>query len=263
MIRGFIDDSEQEEVFVLAGWVTDYQTWELFTEKWRAVLDEPPAIKYFKHHEAKGEPPRGEFEGWPETDIATKMQKLTEVICGHPMYGAISGVNLEVYKSAFADSIVPLKVLRTFMKNTHHFKSCVYSMSAMILQIEVDRGNTEDRVDLVFDENEGLMSDCIAFYNSIKEHLPEAKRNIAGTITQANDKDVEALQAADFLAGQFTIQRRLGYAETYYRQMDNAHLIADSPAYMPSFEDMPKLIAAFNVWWATTQTERAKKKGLK
>jgi hypothetical protein len=81
------------------------------------VPDEKPSIKYFKHHDAKGQPPTGEFERWSESDIAEKLQKLTNVICSHKMYGVISGINLEVYKQAFSDSIVPLKLLRTFMKN--------------------------------------------------------------------------------------------------------------------------------------------------
>ena len=65
MIRGYFDESAHGNVFLIAGWVADFETWERFTADWRSVLDSEPSIRYFNHHEAKGEPPSGEFAGWP------------------------------------------------------------------------------------------------------------------------------------------------------------------------------------------------------
>jgi hypothetical protein len=260
MIRAFIDDSEGADIFVLAGWVTDYKTWDSFTDDWRATLDESPKINYFKHHEAKGEPPTGQFEGWSADDVSAKMQRLTEVICRHDMYGVICGINMDDYRAAFAGSVLPFKQLRTFMKNIHHFSNCVHATASWVLKIQLHRGKTEDRVDLVFDEMEGLMADCIAFYDSAKNLFPEDMKNIAGILTEGNDKEVEALQAADFLAGQCTTARRLGNYETYYRQMEKAHEIYQLPAYMPSFDQIPELIRLFNMAWSTEQLKRSASK---
>ncbi len=91
MIRAFFDESEQGDVFLVAGWVTDYDTWERFTKDWRATLDAVPSIQYFKHHEAKSDPPTGQFEGWNVEKAEAKIQALVDVICRYEMYGVTSG----------------------------------------------------------------------------------------------------------------------------------------------------------------------------
>ena len=52
LVRGFYDDSEQDGLLIMAGWVADYTVWESFTEDWRTALDTDPRIPYFKHHDA-------------------------------------------------------------------------------------------------------------------------------------------------------------------------------------------------------------------
>jgi hypothetical protein len=120
MIRGFFDDSAQGDVFLIAGWVTDYETWERFTADWRAALDSDPAIQYFKHHEAKGDPPTGQFEGWSVEQVDAKISKLVDVICRHEMYGVCSGLNVRTHNAAFATSIASAKQIRSVLKLIHY-----------------------------------------------------------------------------------------------------------------------------------------------
>jgi len=259
MIRGFLDESAQGDVFVLAGWVTDHNTWKSFSEDWQTALDESPAIQYFSHHEAKGEPPSGEFKDWPIEQVQAKMDRLADVICRHEMYGVVSGLNLEVFRAAFSESIVPWKVLRTVMKHIHEYHSVVFSTHALILQIQLDRGNRTDKVDLILDEQVGLTGECIDLYKQFKERpeFPPEKKAIAGLMTEANDKDVAALQAADFLAGQVTTAYRLGAPESYYQRIGEAHHIYQSQAYFPSFDKIPDLIRLFNMWWSIRRIDKA------
>src|SRR5271165_5783719 len=91
MIRSFVDDSSDGNVYLLGGWVADYSEWERFSDDWAQALREEPGIDYFRHHEAKAAIPEGQFKDWPESDVNTKMTKLVDVICAHEMYGIVSG----------------------------------------------------------------------------------------------------------------------------------------------------------------------------
>jgi hypothetical protein len=256
MIRGFFDDSSDGSIFLVAGWVTDYQTWERFSKNWRDALDENPKINYFRHHEAKSDPPSGQFEGWSPGQIEAKMRRLANVICKHEMYGVVSGLNIDAHMAAFDGSAASWKQLRSVIKPIHCFHSCAFSASALILQIQIDRGLIQQKVDLVFDETNGLLGECIEVYNRVKEFFPLDKKAIAGTLTEADDKDVEALQAADLLAGQLITGRRLGFTEEYYRSLWKAHTIYESRAYLPGLDQIPELIKLFNVAWSTRQLSR-------
>jgi len=251
-IRGFLDESEQGNTFILAGWVSDRATWERFSEDWYAAIREAPAIEYFKHHEAKGEPPTGQFAGWPRKHINAKMNQLVDIICAHEMYGVISGLDLSIYEAAYSESIAHRKQLRSAMKNIHPYNVCVFSMSALVLQIQIDR-KCRETVDLIFDEMTGLFDECKDTYNDFKQRpdFPLDKKAIAGAFSQANDKDEVPLQAADLLAGLETTSQRLKYVGGYYTRLRKAHKIYVSPAYFPSFDGIPELIRLFNVAWST------------
>lgn len=260
MIRGFFDESEQGDVFLIAGWVADYDIWTTFTEEWRAVLDGEPSIQYFKHHEAKSDPPSGQFLGWSPQQIDEKISRLVDVVCRHEMYGVTSGLNTATFNAAFYDSVVPRRTLRSVLKLTHHYHSCVFSTQAMVLQIQIDeRRQTEKKVDVIFDEMSGLMAECIAFYDEFKQQLSPDKKAIAGTMTEASDKEVEALQAADLLAGQLTTNLRLGTPEEHAKRLFATHQIFQAKAYMPNFDQIPDLVRTFNVAWSSMKLERAKK----
>jgi hypothetical protein len=255
MIRGYFDESAQGNVFLIAGWVAGFETWARFTEDWRTALDSEPAIRYFKHHEAKSDPPSGEFAGWSIEAIEAKLTKLVDVICRHQMYGVCSGLNVATHNAAFTSSIASFKQLRSVLKLVHHYHACVFSTHATVIQIQVDRGEHK-RVDLVFDEMSGMMAECITFYREAKENFPPQKKAIAGSMTEANDKEVEALQAADLLAGQIAATLRLP-PENHYRRMADTHKIWFSRAYTPKFDEIPELVSRFDTAWFMLQLRKA------
>jgi hypothetical protein len=256
MIRAFFDESGQGDIFLMAGWVTDDQTWERFSKDWTAALQHDPPIRYFKHHEAKGDPPSGEFVGWSKKQIEDKITTLVDVICRHEMYGVTSGLKVSTHKAAFAKAVMPRKQLRSVLKGTHHYQSCVFSAHAMVIQMQTEGGHMDKIVDCVFDEMSGLLGECISIYKKLKPLYPKEKRAIAGSMTQANDKKVAALQAADLLAGQLTTNLRLGHPEKHYQRLAKAHKIYHSPAYFPRFDKLPELVAYLNAVWSTLQLTR-------
>jgi len=183
------------------------------------------------------------------------MSLLTDVICRHEMYGAIAGLDIQTHDAAFY-STVPRKQLRSVIKPISPYHSCLLSASALVLQVQVDSGNTQNRVDLVFDETSGLLGECVEVYKRLKEHFPEDKRKIAGTITEANDKDVVALQAADFLAGQRVVSDRHGFMQKYHQRMDEGHRIYETCANLQGLDEIREVMKYFEKVWAKSVTSK-------
>src|ERR1043165_950539 len=212
MFRAFFDESEAEPVYLLAGWVTTAEEWAKFDAAWNAVLAADPSIRYFRHHDAKML--KGPFEAWSNEDAQAKLHALVKVICDHEMYGVSTGLNTTTWKQAFQSELSP-KRLKGILKITHHYQSCFHSAVAMVMQRQLELGRASDVVDLVFDQQDGLLKESIKHSSQFKVTFPPDVQKIAGEISVGNDKDTPALQAADLLAGQLTTILKSGPNPTY------------------------------------------------
>ena len=129
----------------------------------------------------------------------------------------------------------------------------------MVFQAQLERGERTERVDFVFDEMSGLLEECIQFYEAARSIFPPASRAIAGSIVAGNDNVVVALQAADLLAGQATLNLRLGRPDTYWAKMATAHPIYQTTAYLPQFETVSELVNQVDTYWTALQSVRGLK----
>ncbi len=77
--QAFFDDSGSgAPVFVLSGFVDPVYRWEDFSEKWQALLEESPTLKYFKMREAAHL--CGEFGGMKAAHRNERIQKFFHLI---------------------------------------------------------------------------------------------------------------------------------------------------------------------------------------
>lgn len=257
MIRAFVDDSSDGSISLLGGWVANNSEWERFSHNWAEVLREAPKIDYFRHHEAKTDPPTGQFTNWTKELIDSKITKLVEVICDHEMYGVVVGLKLDTHWKAFEGSVLSRKQLQSVLKLVYPYHFCFFAFTACVLQIEREHGNSDQRVDFVFDEQGQLLKTCVKVYRQFKADFPAELKAIAGTVSEANDKHIAALQAADLLVGQMVTQFRLAQPETFFQKMVTCHKVFSSTAYVPSFETIPNIISGLNVAWSTKRRRRA------
>src|SRR5215208_2476822 len=87
VLQAYIDDSGSEPtdpLFVLGGFVSQAADWAVFSDEWKAVLDIPPTLEYFKMSEANSL--REQFDpsrGWNEKLADIRVNLLCDVVCNH------------------------------------------------------------------------------------------------------------------------------------------------------------------------------------
>lgn len=249
MVRAYFDESSDGQVFLIGGWVGKDDEWDKFSTEWSSILQKPPAIRYFSHHESKSI--KGQFNGWTPQQIEAKTLALTEVLCRRDVYGIITGLNLSALDFVFKNSVLPKKQIQNILRGLHEYQLCFFSVTAAVVQTQLERGATQDTVEFVFDQQTGLLKKCAKFYRQFKDKMPTEKKAIAGTVVEASDKDNPALQAADLLVGQVTTNLRLGKPELPLRRMACNLSIMSTTAYPPGFESFPDLVSQLNVILST------------
>ena len=116
------------------------------------------------------------------------------------------------------------------------------------------------RVDFVFDEQGELLKTCIEVYREFKVKFPPELKALAGNVSEADDKQVPSLQAADFLVGQMATQFRVPKPEPFFQKMVTCHRVLSSTAYAPNFETIPTIIRRLNATWSTKHLSSVKTK---
>ena len=184
----YADESETEghPSFVLAGFLARAEQWALFSDDWKAVLDEPPAIPAF--HMA---------DCW-HNGTSRLLPKLLDVIKTHHILGF--AVSLD--KKEF-DNVIVGKIAK---EADNLYVSALNFIISFVIKWQIDNGINE-RVDFVFDEKNELSGKIQQDYKKV---LPMLDERIASRLLSIPDflKDdkVRPLQAADVLA--WSIRRR-------------------------------------------------------
>lgn len=267
-LRIFADESEiqkgQREVFSLGGWIADVETWERFSDDWNGVLAKPPAIVYFKHHEAKSL--CGQFLDWRPQDADLKILSLAEVIDRHidpkrQQYGVLTGMRPEVLRKILKESPATRKQIKSVLKVVSCYDFCFHSLVGMVLRHQFSL-KTGQVVDFIFDAHSSF-DDCVKLYRKMKKEMPAELAAIAGTVIEGDDKKLAPLQAADLLVGQLGANLRNGSPEEPFKLLNRVPRILFSPlrwkedAVLTGFAST---LEVFNLFWSSLMIEKASKK---
>src|SRR2546422_11124000 len=81
----YMDESYDDDVFVLAGFAAPVDEWEKFSKEWRDALALAPAVPILKTGDAMGL--KGSFYRWTLEERDAKLQTLYSVIDAHVSFG--------------------------------------------------------------------------------------------------------------------------------------------------------------------------------
>jgi hypothetical protein len=249
MLKAFFDEaSDNTSDFLMAGWLARFDEWERFSDAWAAELKFPPAIEYFNHNEALGN--KDQFKGWTDSARDKKMEALANVIARYSLVGLVGSVEIPRITKLFSGSKVPKKPLRKMIKFTDPYHYACQGVVAVTLGYQVVKAkNVTDQVDFIFDEGVPYLNDIIWNYPRLKKILPVPAQNIAGTIISGNDRKIVALQAADLLAGQKLLEKRIGNKPAPLSIFDGDGRINEFSCHGKAEEGIPRSIEKINAVW--------------
>ena len=187
----WIDDSGKEgpPAYLLAGYVERPNQWMGFADDWRAVLNKPPRLEYFKAEEAFSR--REQFAGWNEDDRDRRVLELVAVI--------------RKYRLTAIRSRIPVADFDRIVKqNRGPFKNpCYFGVMAIMIGLATEmREHPEiEGFDIFIDEDVVRPGDLKRAYQIFMAKVSERERAIfPREPVFRDDKKFLPLQAADLFA---------------------------------------------------------------
>jgi hypothetical protein len=213
--RGYLDDSEGEKVFILAGYVAPLEVWGLFESGWSNLLIKGYGLKYFHMKELVGR--SGEFAGWPsrgDPDIEPLVANLLSDLAVATALDGMKGYGI----------IIPDIGLDKFNLEN---KLCISAKQIAVFLMDIILCNNYD-VDLqVILDRMNKANDAIdfseeCFFNwfGVSSKITFSALSRGGSI---GAKNTPTLQAADYLAWELRVdyQNKRGFYESYpFPQLD-------------------------------------------
>lgn len=199
VFRSYFDESglsEQDPCLIMAGWNARADMWQDFSTAWLKVCHANPRIEYFKCSEARSL--KGQFERFSSGQSEEKQLALARVIPEHELDGYV----FTVPRAIFADKPAKLKSIVGARAYDWAFALAM----CCVTQVQVEKGEKE-KVHFIFDPRTELRG-SLRIEPEWRAALPEAQRNIVGTVIPHDDDDLPPLQAADQLASEIMDQMR-------------------------------------------------------
>ena len=192
MLKAFIDDSGtggDSEWVVLAGYIATVEDWLAFDDEWQEVLDQEPALKYFKSTEA--ESLKGQFSGFSKDQRNERIDKFISVIQKRARQAIEVRVRLSYYNSIVRGNLP--KVL----DDPYYFLFTGFIFAATGMERVFGEGQP---VECVFDSSERFGKPSTEFFKSMRTQYGDVIAN--ANVAYRDDKEFLPLQAADLLAWQ-------------------------------------------------------------
>ena len=197
IVNGYVDETESDAVFVMAGYVAPADEWAKFSDAWAAALAARPKISALKTNDAMRAPPRGEFWGVSEELRDEKLRLFYSIIEAHVGYSASCVVHLEPLKRIFANSDLPKQAANPY----YH---CIASLVSSVARLQIMQGVEDEKVDWIFDERVMEQGKFLSIWDALIHDAPEdVKPLIGGTpVFKPDDgpNGARPLQAADLEA---------------------------------------------------------------
>ncbi len=191
ILNGFVDESEDLSVFVLAGYVASAEVWAAFSDDWHVALHATPGIWELKTKDAMAL--KGCFSGFTKAERDKKLCDLYQVIDKHVFFEVSAVIPMEPFTRIFRNGILPKKVASPYY---HALPLLISNIARHQITIGM-----EEKIDFIFDERRIEQGKLLAIWDMVVETAPDdVKPMLGSTPNFKSDTDVLPLQAADMEA---------------------------------------------------------------
>lgn len=199
-VQAFVDESGgpgQGPVIVLVGVIGKSEEWAEFSDRWRAALARPPAIRSLHMREAAHF--RGEFRGWSRQSRDERVRLLAGIVNDFQF----TAIHCSADLSGFAETIAA----SASRPISEPYFLCFHSMIMAICYELLEQGQKE-RFEIIFDENVVLGPRVKLWYPVIRSVMePEDEAIMPVEPIFGSDEELLPLQVSDLLA--WLIRREL------------------------------------------------------
>lgn len=192
MLQAHIDESQEGDVFVMAGYVATSEAWTHFSYEWRKILDTPATshfrkIDHFKMAEMRSASDL-EKSGW-----------FYRVIEDHVLAAVSSVIRISELRNALKGIPWGPDLLNVDKLENPYFFS--FRAITDVLMQSQERMGLNEPIDFIFDEGVPKKP-CIEGWDLLRKNWPERRTRLMGNSPSfKDDKIVLPLQAADLWAG--------------------------------------------------------------
>ncbi|MCK5284146.1 MAG: DUF3800 domain-containing protein [Alphaproteobacteria bacterium] len=244
MLQAYFDESQKDDMFVLAGYLSNKDSWDKFTREWQEQLKIVRSIAYKASR------------GWQTPSRIRRSKKFYKIIEDNVLIAvsciintkelqtAVDGMNIDIY---------PFLIKQ--LKNPYYvaFKAVISGL----LKREKEF-NLSHRVEFIFDEKTEKNLLINGWDNFLKTGPSHIKHLIKGRPIWCSDKEVLPLQAADLWAycvryweeEQIPWQNGLPYPLEKRNLIPGLHQTIDIKGYIESIDRQistnSKFIASFS-----------------
>jgi hypothetical protein len=215
MLTAYLDESSDDRVYTVAGFMATDDCWTRFSAEWEGVLKCDPAISHFKMHDVRTSRTNGVFKNHSMQRRLEKTESLIHVLNKHLSTSTDFAGSVVMDVKAYKEILQP--ILNPKLRNPYLwcFQGILVCYSSWIREMLPDH-----KTDFVFDDNKKEFRDALKLYELVA-NLPAfvESRCYVGAIKPGDDKRVMPLQAADMLAGQVRLYGRERDSATFMQSI--------------------------------------------
>jgi hypothetical protein len=217
ILETYCDDSETDELYIVAGYVAPLGDWKSFSPEWHRILKQPPRLGYYRTADALGR--SRQFEHFDETTRDRRIADLARVIPNNPPY--CFGVASWVSKSEFETYCHP--VFHPAWHDPYYLCTTV-----LITRLCFDLSSSGlKKLDFFFDRQGNVGRKFKLIYDAFFKPTQVLSFPFLGDVHHKDKQEFLPLQAADMQAGwvrrtQSTIQVWTN-ADIFLRQINQKH----------------------------------------
>lgn len=208
VLQAAIDDSGNEpnqQLYVLAGYLSSAEKWIDFAREWDATLNEEPRLDYFKLADAVAL--KGQFDvshGWDEAKRDERLTKLIGVISSHTM----ARFHVSMRHEDFQAYVRSVPVAYRSLVSDHPYVFLAGRIVVAVSGLMASIGLT-DTCDFFFDQQDGPDAVLTGMWPSFTRAIASTPEHLLdgapvpklGSPTFREEQSFVPIQAADMLAG--------------------------------------------------------------
>ncbi len=180
----------------MGGFVGHVDEWLKIEDAWDDCLHQHPRIEFFKHYECQSL--SGQFWKFNREQADQKMLDLAAVISNFDLQGLCA-----IVPHALGDID---KASRKYARGAAKAYDWGFITATKMTFQWMEPQPDGEKVDFIFDEHSALRFNIENFNANKEEPFLRDYMRHAGTCTPGKDEEVAALQMADLLAGEFSVE---------------------------------------------------------